>query len=317
LDIQRYYSNGKFLISGEYLVLKGALAFAIPLKFGQSLQILPLINETPSINWKSFVKENLWFEARFSIDSLEIIDSNDSEKAAILQKLLLAANRLNPEIIEKKSGVEVISNINFDIAWGLGSSSSLLSNIAHWFDVDPMVLHRKTSKGSGFDVACARAKGPILYKLTGENAKITPVTFEPEFRDHIYFIYLGKKQQSDRSIKCYNNLLKSRESEIEQISELTEEIVFAHTLSDFDYAIKQHEKIVSEVLGRTPTGAIKFPDFSGSVKSLGAWGGDFVMMTWKDERAGLEKYLNEKGYFTIFSFDEIVYRQTNKVVFAK
>jgi len=74
LDIQRYYSNGKFLISGEYLVLKGALAFAIPLKFGQSLQILPLINETPSINWKSFVKENLWFEARFSIESLEIID---------------------------------------------------------------------------------------------------------------------------------------------------------------------------------------------------------------------------------------------------
>lgn len=317
MDIQKYYSNGKFLISGEYLVLKGALAFAIPLKYGQSLQILPKVNDTHIINWKSFVKENLWFEARFSPDNLEIIDTNDHEKAAILQKLLLAANQLNPEILKNQSGFEIISNINFDVAWGLGSSSSLLSNIAHWFDVDPMVLHRKTSKGSGFDVACARAKGPILYQLTGENAKITPVTFDPGFRDQIYFVYLGKKQQSDRSIKCYNNLLKSREIEIEQISELTEEIVFAHSMSDFDYAIKEHEKIISKVLSRKTIGEIRFPGYDGSIKSLGAWGGDFVMMTWKNERAELEKYLNEKGYFTIFSFDEIVYRHANQVVFAK
>jgi mevalonate kinase len=317
LDIQKYYSNGKFLISGEYLVLKGALAFAIPLKFGQSLQVMPLINDTGTIHWKSFVKENLWFEARFSQDNLEIIETNDQEKAAILHKLLLAANQLNSETLRNQSGFEVISNINFDIAWGLGSSSSLLSNIAHWFDVDPMVLHHKTSKGSGFDVACARAGGPILYQLSAENAKITPVTFDPEFRDQIFFVYLGKKQQSDRSIKCYHNLLKSRESEIEQISELTEEIVFAHSLSDFDYAIKEHEKIISKVLSRKTIGEIRFAGYEGSVKSLGAWGGDFVMMTWQNDRADLEKYLNEKGYFTIFSFDEIVYHHANQVVFAK
>jgi mevalonate kinase len=317
LDIQKYYSNGKFLISGEYLVLKGALAFAIPLKFGQSLQVLHLNHGTQSINWKSYVRENLWFEARFSPERLEIIDTNDNDKAVILQKLLIVANQLNPELLEKQMGFEVISNINFDITWGLGSSSSLLSNIAHWFNVDPMVLHHKTSKGSGFDVACARAKGPILYQLTAENAKITPVTFDPGFRDQIYFVYLGKKQQSDRSIKCYHNLLKSRELEVEEISELTEEIVFAHSLSDFEYAIKEHEKIISGVLGRKTTGEVRFPDYTGSVKSLGAWGGDFVMMTWKNERADLEKYLNEKGYFTIFSFDEIVYRHANQMVFAK
>ena len=310
MNLQKFYSNGKFLISGEYLVLKGALAFAIPLKFGQSLQVSNLNNATAFLNWQSFVKENLWFEALFSPENLQIIETNDTEKAVILQKLLLAANILNPEILENKSGFEVISNINFDVAWGLGSSSSLLSNIAWWFNVDPMTLHRKTSKGSGFDVACARAGGLILYQLFGEKVKITPVTFEPAFRDQIYFVYLGKKQQSDKSIKCYNGLLKSRETETEQISQLTEEIVFAHSLSDFEYAIIEHEKIMSAVLHKKTIGEIRFPGFEGSVKSLGAWGGDFVMMTWKNERADLEKYLNEKGYFTIFSFDEIVYHQT-------
>ena len=309
MNLQRYYSNGKFLISGEYLVLKGALAFAIPLKFGQSLQVMNLDSDKPSINWTSFINQDLWFEARFSSDNLEIIDTNNTEKALILQKLLLAANALNPEILKNRNEEKVITRINFDVAWGLGSSSSLLSNIAWWFNVDPMTLHWKTSKGSGFDVACARAGGPILYQLFGDDARITPVTFEPAFRDQIYFVYLGKKQQSDKSIKCYNGLLKSRETEIEQISHLTERIVFAKTLSDFDYAITEHEKIMSGVLHKKSIGEIRFPGFDGSVKSLGAWGGDFVMMTWKGERADLEKYLNQKGYFTIFSFDEIVYKQ--------
>ena len=34
-----YYSNGKLLITGEYLVLDGAEALALPTKFGQNLII--------------------------------------------------------------------------------------------------------------------------------------------------------------------------------------------------------------------------------------------------------------------------------------
>ena len=36
---QTFYSNGKLLITGEYLVLDGAKAFALPTKFGQKLTI--------------------------------------------------------------------------------------------------------------------------------------------------------------------------------------------------------------------------------------------------------------------------------------
>ena len=34
-----FYSHGKLLLTGEYLVLDGALALAVPCKLGQSLTV--------------------------------------------------------------------------------------------------------------------------------------------------------------------------------------------------------------------------------------------------------------------------------------
>ena len=39
MEKQTFYSNGKLLLTGEYLVLNGAVALAIPTKFGQTLTI--------------------------------------------------------------------------------------------------------------------------------------------------------------------------------------------------------------------------------------------------------------------------------------
>ena len=56
-----FYSNGKLFISGEYLVLDGADAFALPTKFGQNLVVEP--GENQNIEWKSYDYDNqLWFE---------------------------------------------------------------------------------------------------------------------------------------------------------------------------------------------------------------------------------------------------------------
>jgi mevalonate kinase len=49
---QTFYSNGKLLITGEYLVLDGAKAFALPTKFGQSLIIEEGSNK--AIQWISY-----------------------------------------------------------------------------------------------------------------------------------------------------------------------------------------------------------------------------------------------------------------------
>jgi mevalonate kinase len=45
----KFYSNGKFLITGEYLILDGAKSLAVPTKFGQELKIDS--NDSKFIEW--------------------------------------------------------------------------------------------------------------------------------------------------------------------------------------------------------------------------------------------------------------------------
>ena len=47
-----FYSNGKLLLTGEYLVLDGANAFAVPTKFGQNLIVEKIVE--PQLIWGSF-----------------------------------------------------------------------------------------------------------------------------------------------------------------------------------------------------------------------------------------------------------------------
>ena len=61
METQTFYSNGKLLITGEYVVLDGAKALALPTKFGQSLVVKSGINN--QIKLTSFDSEkSIWFE---------------------------------------------------------------------------------------------------------------------------------------------------------------------------------------------------------------------------------------------------------------
>jgi hypothetical protein len=64
---QNFTANAKLMITGEYLVLRGASSLAIPLKFGQSLKIT-VHSGNPSIVWRTYVKGQPWFDAVFSLD---------------------------------------------------------------------------------------------------------------------------------------------------------------------------------------------------------------------------------------------------------
>ena len=57
-----FYSNGKLLLTAEYLVLDGATALALPTKFGQNL-IVEQIESNKTIVWKSYdIDHSIWFE---------------------------------------------------------------------------------------------------------------------------------------------------------------------------------------------------------------------------------------------------------------
>jgi len=46
-----------------------------------------------------------------------------------------------------------------------------------------------------------------------------------------------------------------------------------------------------------------FPDFKGVIKSLGAWGGDFVLAISRENPTG---YFRERGYETVLPFSEMI-----------
>ena len=303
----QYYSNGKLLISGEYLVLQGAKALAVPLKFGQDL----IVRSKPAyknakIFWKSYVGETLWFEMSVSLENFSIHFTSDILIANRLLKLIKNALVLNPSFLNTEEAYFVSTNLNFDKDWGWGSSSTLVNNIASWARVNPYVPLKTTFDGSGYDIACANAEGPLFYQLSEDDTLIESVTFWPTFKENIYFLYLGKKQSSNASVKAFKELGHKSTKTIQQISDLSEEFTKADNLVDFQKLLIEHEQILSGVLKKKRIKEELFPDFNGEVKSLGAWGGDFVMIASDITMEAVNNYFEEKGLKTLFTFAEII-----------
>lgn len=300
-----YYSHGKLLISGEYAVLQGAWSLAVPLRFGQTLKAT-VEEQARQLLWQSFTPSGLWFEGTYSLPALNEQSVSDAGISQRLQKILRAAAKLNPNFLNSFPGLRVETFLNFQPEWGLGSSSSLISNIAWWFDIDPIELHFLVSTGSGYDVACARSKTAILYRLKDNKPEVVTHRFDPPFKHHLFFVYLGKKQLSDRSITSLASKIPGLRGIVDRISAISKQMAITQDEEEFGLLMREHEGLVSEALQLPTARDLFFHDTSAPVKSLGAWGGDFVMILWKESPEELADYLHTRGFFTFFSFDEII-----------
>jgi mevalonate kinase len=299
-----WYSNGKLILTGEYMISYGAVALAIPVKYGQSLKIV----ETPgnaSLIFSTEVLDKPWFEAEYYPDSFEIFETTNISNALYLQTLLRAARSLNPDFLRDEKQISAMASINFNISWGLGSSSSLISNVAWWADVDPFKLNRLISKGSGCDIACARSKVPILFSLKNFIPKVESVKFNPDFSDHIWFIYLEQKQSSRVSLHELLENTNPSVSDINEISEISNAFLNVNNISELSDLMKHHEMLISKILGIKPIQLLHFPDFKGTIKSLGAWGGDFCMVVTDENEEYVKQYFEQKGLKNILTFKEL------------
>lgn len=294
-----YYSNGKLLLTGEYLVLDGALALGIPTKFGQSLDIQS--TDDSKIHWQSFdEKGNIWLDTAFNLP----INGNNKTTAENenLFKVLNQATKQNPNFLSNK-GFHVKSKLSFPLDWGLGSSSTLINNIAQWADIDAFELLQETLGGSGYDVACAQNNTPILFHSEKQKPIVKPVDFSPIFKEQLYFVHLNKKQKSNLEIARYKKLKNGINEAIKTVSELTNLLVKATQLDDFDKLILEHEKLLASILQLPRVQEIYFKDYFGQIKSLGAWGGDFILATGNEDTP---KYFKKKGFETVLLYDEMV-----------
>lgn len=306
-EIKSFESRAKIMISGEYLVLKGARSLAIPLRFGQRLTVTE--NEWwPSVQWKSMINNDIWFTTTLLLPDFRIANTNQPDLSETLRKILVAAKNLNPHFLETKCEYKVTSVMDFDPQWGIGSSSSLISNIAYWADCDPFKLNYQIFNGSGYDIACARSSNPIVYEIKDYQPQYRKANFYPSFHKQLYFVYLNQKQNSKESIRK-SDLSNITTKQIKDISNLTVDIEQATNLATFQSKINQHEALIASITNQKPVKTVLFNDFSGSLKSLGAWGGDFVLAASSESDDNIFKYFKNKNLNTIFRYDEIVFSE--------
>jgi len=308
--MKNFYSNGKLLLTGEYLVLDGAKSLAVPTKFGQDLSI-EKIKESQLI-WGSFTHEGAcWFEAIFDLAKFRLvsctfnseIEGNAEVIAETLLEILKEAKSLNPNFLNSKNGYIVKTTLNFPRNWGLGSSSTLINSIASWAKVDPFKLLWNSFKGSGYDIACAQNDSPIFYQISDQKPLVNQVDFNPKFKENLFFVYLNEKQDSKEGIAKFRESNQNFEKKIEMISGISDAFLEATSLEDFDRLIIEHERIISSIIKLKPIKEKLFSDYFGEIKSLGAWGGDFILAT---GNSATPAYFKNKGFETILTYAEMV-----------
>jgi len=302
--MKSFYSNGKLLLTGEYAVLDGALSLAVPTSFGQSLKVDEI--DTPQLIWKSRDdKGAVWFESVFETETIfsDNVKKSENPVSQTLLNIFKEAKKLNPDFLKGNNGYSVETSLDFPRDWGLGSSSTLINNIAQWAEVDAFQLLWNAFSGSGYDIACAQRDSPIVYQLKEGKPLVNPIDFNPSFSDSLYFIHLGKKQNSQDGIARYQKMAFDVQKLISQISEITENVIRCSNLSNFGELLSDHEQLISKAVQLPTVKESLFPDYEGAIKSLGAWGGDFILAA-GDENA--PKYFKEKGFSTVVPFAKMI-----------
>ncbi|WP_027137202.1 GYDIA family GHMP kinase [Gaetbulibacter saemankumensis] len=298
----RFYSNGKLLLTGEYLVLDGAMSLAIPTKYGQSLNVTPITER--QLIWQSLNSDrSIWYKGVFNILNNGIITtSNTDDTSKRIIQIINAIKTLNPNFLNTNQGFKIITELSFPKDWGLGTSSTLINNLAQWAHVNPYDLLKLTFGGSGYDIACAQTNGPITYQIKSNTNYIDKVAFNPDFKDHLYFVYLNKKQNSREGIATYKSNKNTIDNEIDEVNAITKAMIACNSFSEFQDLIERHEAIISNIIKQTPVKKRLFSDFQGSIKSLGAWGGDFVLVTSENNPT---PYFKNKGYHTVLQYSQM------------
>lgn len=301
-----FYSNGKLLLTAEYVVLDGAVALAIPTRLGQSLFVEAV--EGKEIIWVSLDENNvIWFQGNFDRIKLEPIAVGDGERydeiAVHLAKILQIAKTMNPSFLAEDHGWKITAKLQFPRIWGLGSSSTLINNIAQWAQVNAFDLLNKSFGGSGYDIAVAQNDSPVLFSRNEENHRVETVQLPWQFTEELFFVHLNQKQDSKEAITHYRRTYKKNKVHLDAFSEISKKVASCKTLSEFTSLMSSHEELISSIIDMPTVKKRLFPDYPGLIKSLGAWGGDFVLVAGKEAD---QDYFRKKGYGTIIPFTKMM-----------
>ncbi len=303
--ITTYCANGKLLLTGEYLVLHGAEAIALPLKVGQQLTVSEE-NGSDSLSWRAFYHDRLWFSCELNPEDFSVQMTNHIGKSETLSQIFKTVKSLNREFAPP-AGTKFETKLESNPEWGLGSSSTLVSLLAQWSGVDPFRLNELVFQGSGFDIACAMADGPIFY---ARNQPAEPVELDYPFAGQLFLVYSGKKKGTAQEVRSFLKIKTVSEQEITGMSALSKEIAGCRDQREFNRLIEIHEIMIGKLIRQMPVKERFFPDFKGEIKSLGAWGGDFFLVSASELTFDqVRKYFENKGLMTVFKWNDLILKR--------
>lgn len=294
------FSPGKLLITSEYFVLDGALALAVPTKLGQDFYWEEIEDSQSIIYWDALHEGNPWLSIVIDYRNWEILKTNLPENAEFIVKVLSNVQKLSDSRFQTNCSYKLKTNLQFPGNFGLGSSSTLMNNLAEFSGIDAFLLNEISLGGSGYDIAVAREKSAILYQ--NNPRLITKIDFAPKFSDNLILVHLNQKQDSREGIKAF----RSREKSIylkNEFSEITKQVLSCEDLNDFSDLMSMHERRLSDFLGIETVKNKYFRDCPSFIKSLGAWGGDFVLAS---KFGDYKNYFFEKNYHNIFDWKDLV-----------
>ena len=298
----KIFSPGKLLLTSEYVVLDGALALAVPTQLGQEFFYEEFHDNRSLLVWEAYHQNKLWLKTEIDYRKGLILSSNLKEPAEFIFKVLMKASELSETKFKNGDSYHLKTNLQFPADFGLGSSSTLMNNLAEWSGIDAYQLNDLTLGGSGYDIAVAKEKSAVLFQINDDQRISKPVNFNPDFKNDLIFIHLNQKQDSREGINLYRSKEKSHEL-IESFSEITLKVLNTRTIEEFSDLMNLHEEKLSAFLGIQTAKEKFFRDCPSFIKSLGAWGGDFVMSSIFPDY-GL--YFSEKGFDTVFTWSELI-----------
>lgn len=285
--MQSFFSHGKVLLCGEYAVLAGVEALALPVHLGQGLKVWEVPTQGNSkIIWQSLdLHGKSWFDCRIDSEIMHVHEASDDEIAKTLIHIFREIKTKNPDYFDHKT-IRLETNVEFNRAWGLGTSSTLVSLLNRWSGANAFALQQAGFGGSGYDVAVGLTGKPLVYWLENEEPNWEPWKLDSNLTNHWYLAFPGHKMNSRESLKSLKGKLLEMQQDtlfLQQLSACIQTIKHPRSIPLLEAMLEMWQALISQYLGIPKAYddlGIK-PSQGGLCKWLGAWGGDVLLVNEK------------------------------------
>lgn len=279
-----YFSHGKILLTGEYAVLTGMEALALPVVPGQQLSVweIPSAGNAKVIWQGNEADGSPWCDVRIDSDIMHVVESNDEVTAQRLLHMLREIKSHQPEFFSHKT-IRVETRCEFDRSFGLGSSSSLVACLSAYSGTDIFALQQAGFGGSGYDAAVCATGKPIAYWLEKGVPNFAPWQLDPGLTGHWYLAFPGKKINSRNAIADTREGLAAMQSDtfmLQQLNACIQAVKNPRSIPLLEAMLEMYQALISQALGLPKAYddlEIK-PMQGGLCKWLGAWGGDVLLI---------------------------------------